>query len=265
MSQENVEVVQAAYDAWNAGDMDALGELYDAEAVTRPLESWPEQATAVGREAVMRVWKQLRETFDADAAETVSVVEVGDRVAVRTIWHGTGHGPETAFEMTMIYTVRNRRIFYLESFWDHAEALETLGLSVEEMSKENVEVVRQLYEAFNEGTMDLDLWHTDAELRPALIGGGLLEGAVYRGHEGVSEFVALQGETWESVVAKPVEIRDLGRYLLVETRLQAVGRASGIELSDVTWNMFEIRDGKVANWRVFTEKQQALEALGLEE
>jgi ketosteroid isomerase-like protein len=140
MSQENVEVVQAAYDAWNAGDMDALGELYDAEAVTRPLESWPEQATAVGREAVMRVWKQLRETFDADAAETVSVVEVGDRVAVRTIWHGTGHGPEAAFEMTMIYTVRNRRIFYLESFWDHAEALETLGLSVEEMSKENVEV-----------------------------------------------------------------------------------------------------------------------------
>jgi ketosteroid isomerase-like protein len=133
------------------------------------------------------------------------------------------------------------------------------------MSQENVELVRRLYQAFSEGTTDLDLWHTDAELRPALIGGGLLEGAVYRGHEGVSEFVAMQTETWESVIAEPVEIRDLGRYVLVETRLQAVGRASGIELSDVTWNTFEIHDGKVANWRVFTEKQQALEAVGLSE
>jgi len=128
-----------------------------------------------------------------------------------------------------------------------------------------VELVRRPYQAFSEGTADLDLWHTDAELRPALIGGGLLEGAIYRGHEGVSEFVAMQAETWESVIAEPVEIRDLGRYVLVETRLQAVGRASGIELSDVTWNTFEIHDGKVANWRVFTEKQQALEAVGLSE
>jgi ketosteroid isomerase-like protein len=128
-----------------------------------------------------------------------------------------------------------------------------------------VELVRRLYQSFNEGTMALDLWHTDAELRPALIGGGLLEGAIYRGHEGVSEFVAMQAETWESVIAEPVDIRDLGTYLLVETRLQAVGRASGIELSDVTWNVFEVRNGKVANWRVFTEQRQALEAVGLSE
>jgi hypothetical protein len=67
------------------------------------------------------------------------------------------------------------------------------------------------------------------------------------------------------VIAEPVDIRDLGSYLLVETRLQAVGRASGIELSDVTWNVFEVRNGKVANWRVFTEQRQALEAVGLSE
>jgi ketosteroid isomerase-like protein len=133
------------------------------------------------------------------------------------------------------------------------------------MSQENVEIVRRLYQAFSEGTADVSLWHTDAELRPALFGGGLVEGAVYRGHEGVSEFVATQAETWESVTATPVEIRDLGAHLLVETRLHAVGRASGVELSDLTWNMIEIRDGKVARLCVFTEKQRALEAAGLTE
>ena len=32
MSQENVEIVRAAYDAWNAGEMDALSDLYDPDA-----------------------------------------------------------------------------------------------------------------------------------------------------------------------------------------------------------------------------------------
>jgi ketosteroid isomerase-like protein len=133
------------------------------------------------------------------------------------------------------------------------------------MSQENVELVRRLYQEFNEGTMDLSLWHKDAVLRPALFGGGLVEGSIYRGHEGVSEFVAMQAETWQSATAEAVEIRDQGTHVLVETRLQAVGRSSGIELSDVTWNMFEIRDGKVAKWRVFTDKQRALEAAALSE
>jgi ketosteroid isomerase-like protein len=134
------------------------------------------------------------------------------------------------------------------------------------MSRENVELVRSLYKAFNEGTaVELvpDLWHEDVELRPALIGGGVLEGAVYRGHEGVLEFLAVQAETWERVTIEPVDIRDLGTYLLVETRLQAVGRASGVELAQVTWNRWEIRNGKVASLRVFTEQAEALEAVGL--
>jgi ketosteroid isomerase-like protein len=136
------------------------------------------------------------------------------------------------------------------------------------MSHENAELVRRLYQAFNEGTGDdlvPDLWHEDVELRPALIGGGLLEGTVYRRHEGVLEFLAMQAETWESVTVEPVDIRDLGVYLLVETRLRAVGRASGVELTQVTWNRFEIRNGKVASMRVFTEQEEALDAVGLRE
>ncbi len=32
-------------------------------------------------------------------------------------------------EITNVFTVRKGRIVHLEFFWDHAEALETLGLS----------------------------------------------------------------------------------------------------------------------------------------
>ena len=42
MSQENVEVVQAALEAWNAGDMEALRELYDPNVIMRMPDDWPE-------------------------------------------------------------------------------------------------------------------------------------------------------------------------------------------------------------------------------
>jgi ketosteroid isomerase-like protein len=42
MSQENVEIVRRAYAAWNAGDMEALRELYDPDVIMRAIEGWPE-------------------------------------------------------------------------------------------------------------------------------------------------------------------------------------------------------------------------------
>ena len=130
MSQENVEVVRASFVAWNAGDMDAFRELYDTDAILRTVEGWPEPGPYVGREAVWREIEQLRDSWDADAFEQVSdFIDVGDRVAVRFIWRSEGRGPEAAMEYTHVYTVRKGKIFGVEFFSDHAEALEAVGLS----------------------------------------------------------------------------------------------------------------------------------------
>jgi uncharacterized protein len=130
MSQENVDVVRAGYEAWNRGDMDALRETHDPDVFARPLDGWPEPGPFVGREAVMRQFEQLRETWDADALEPVGdFVHGADRVVSRLIWHGAGHGPESNMEFTVVYTLRKGRIAFLEYFWDHAEALEAVGLS----------------------------------------------------------------------------------------------------------------------------------------
>jgi ketosteroid isomerase-like protein len=130
MSQENVEFIQASFEAWNAGDMDAVREHYDPDAILRAPEGWPEPGPFVGREAIMREFEQLRLTWEADAAEPISdFIDAADRVVVRFVWRGAGRGPDSTLKLTGVYTVRNRRIFYVEFFWDHAEALETLGLS----------------------------------------------------------------------------------------------------------------------------------------
>jgi ketosteroid isomerase-like protein len=135
------------------------------------------------------------------------------------------------------------------------------------VSSENVEVVRRVFDGFNDGDAEavVELWAPGAEWRPAFIGGGLMEGAVYRGHAGVREFIEIQNDTWETVVAEPATIRDLGEHALVEVHLSAVGRTSGIPVDRVTWNVFAIRDGKIAAGRVYTTKSEALEAVGLRE
>ena len=85
-AQESVEIVRAAFAAWNAGDMDAVREAFDPDAIMRMPEGWPEPGPFVGRDAVMRQVEQQRETWDSDSLELISdLIDVGDRVAVRFI------------------------------------------------------------------------------------------------------------------------------------------------------------------------------------
>jgi ketosteroid isomerase-like protein len=47
MSEGNVEVVQASFEAWNAGDMDALRETHDPNVIARALEGCQEREEAL--------------------------------------------------------------------------------------------------------------------------------------------------------------------------------------------------------------------------
>jgi ketosteroid isomerase-like protein len=130
MSQENVEIVKAGFEAWNAGDMDAWASFLAPDVIWRLPQDWPEPGPYAGREAVLRQAQQGREAWNADAAEPISdFIHAADRVVVRFVWRGQGHGPESNMQLTCVYTVRKGKVIAFEFFWDHAEALEALGLS----------------------------------------------------------------------------------------------------------------------------------------
>jgi ketosteroid isomerase-like protein len=130
VSQENVEVVRAGFEAWNAGDMHALRELYDPDVIMRAVEGWPEPGPYVGREAVMRQFEQMRDTWDSDTVEFITpFIDIADHVVVRYLWRGMGEGPESNMELTALFTLRKGKVFNQEFFWDHAEALEAVGFS----------------------------------------------------------------------------------------------------------------------------------------
>lgn len=129
MSQENVETVRAGFEAWNAGGMDAYGALLDPNVTLLAPRGWPEQGPFVGRAAVLRQFKGVRDAWDADAAEpNADFKDLGDRVLASFFWRGTGHGPDASAEMWRLFTLRDGMHVAFEFFWDKGEALETAGL-----------------------------------------------------------------------------------------------------------------------------------------
>ena len=132
------------------------------------------------------------------------------------------------------------------------------------MSEENVDIVRRAVESFNElgfdsvGTSDLvtdDVEFHEPPEQPAP--------RVARGREEVRTLAGEFDSAWEEHKSEPQEIRavDADRVLLVTVE-HFKGR-DGIELEAPLASIFTLRDGKIARWQAFWDKQKALEAAGL--
>ena len=89
--------------------------------------------------------------------------------------------------------------------------------------------------------------------------------AVYRGHEGVREWLAHQREVWQSQRYEPEELIAVGEdRVLAALRFVSVGR-DGIETVAHIATLTTIRAGKVTRMQAFITKAAALEAAGLSE
>jgi len=133
------------------------------------------------------------------------------------------------------------------------------------VSQENVEIVRRGFEAYSRRDVDGFLSYLDAafELHSAIIGGA--EGKVYRGHNGVREWLADSDESFDDLRIESTEFRDLGDRVLVLGRIRARGRESGLELDSPTGWVCTVRDGKLVTAEGFLSRAEALEAVGLRE
>jgi ketosteroid isomerase-like protein len=131
MSQENVELVIAASDAYNAGDMDAMMSFYAPDVEVYPDVGFPEARPLIGREEFMG-WLRGIDAAWVDAKWATSEVFALDdsRVVYRGDWGGEGlaSGIETASSITGVFTIRDGQISRLEFFFDHDAALEAVGL-----------------------------------------------------------------------------------------------------------------------------------------
>jgi ketosteroid isomerase-like protein len=133
------------------------------------------------------------------------------------------------------------------------------------MSQENVEIVRDLVEAWNRRDFEGVLGYIDrrVEFHPGLLPPG--EDTEYLGREGVRKWLRNLDDAWKGVAVEPEE-----RITVATDRLLAIDRwrfegRDGIELEELLPTLFTFRDGLIVRIDGFTEKGEALEAAGLSE
>ena len=108
----------------------------------------------------------------------------------------------------------------------------------------------------------LDLLDPDVEWVPIL---AVLEGRVYRGHKDVQRWVEDLDPDWEFFEVYYEEVHDFGDRVLIFGHWRARGRASGVESEQPAIWLYEMKGGKVVRMHTFTDRAEALEAVGLSE
>jgi ketosteroid isomerase-like protein len=118
-------------------------------------------------------------------------------------------------------------------------------------------------EAFNHavatGDVDpyLEFLSPDISYAPAT---AAVEGITYEGKDAVREYLAGISETWNGLECEPLEFRDVGGCLVMFGRWRASGEASGVTVDSPLLVVHEIRDGKIAWLRAFTDEEEAFAA-----
>src|SRR5215207_6849074 len=98
------------------------------------------------------------------------------------------------------------------------------------MSEENIEIVSQLIQAFNQRDLAAMTERFDPEIEWMPGGPAAVERAVYRRRDEVSGGFAATWETWEVFHLEEHEARDLGDAVLWLGRARLKGGASHLEL-----------------------------------
>ena len=131
MSEENVELVRRAYEAFNRGDpegmvADAAPEFEYVTTGAIPGAGGEYGGTEQFRQFVDRWWGEFHEP----RVEVQELIDAGDQVLASLTFRGRGKqsGVETNWGLWQLWTLRDGKAVHGQGFTSRAEALEAAGL-----------------------------------------------------------------------------------------------------------------------------------------
>jgi len=133
MSQENVEIVKAAYEAFANGGLDRWVEEFAEDVEYRAVEGAPDDVGPIrGREslrAYCQDWIDMCDVFWFEAGEVIDAG--GDTVVAVERYGGRAKlsGVETDQTEWEVFTIRGGKIARCREYGTRDEALEAAGLS----------------------------------------------------------------------------------------------------------------------------------------
>ena len=131
MSQENVEIVRAANEAWLSGDLAAALELFAETLVTTQPPTQADARAYVGHDGLLQALTDWGGQWDEWQIALVRVIDADPYVVSVHQQRGRGRtsGIEVATELGSVYNVEGGKIVRWQMFFSEQEALEAVGLS----------------------------------------------------------------------------------------------------------------------------------------
>ena len=132
------------------------------------------------------------------------------------------------------------------------------------MSQENVRLVERAIAALNardiEGSRACCTENVKLETPMAAVGG------VYEGIDGIRRFLDDVEDAAPDFRMEFDGVEEVdSKRMLAFLRFSSTGRASGIRLAAPLTNVYDLIDGKISHVRIFLDREEALQAVGLEE
>jgi uncharacterized protein len=127
------------------------------------------------------------------------------------------------------------------------------------MPPSNVDVVRTVVEAFNRADFQtaMELCTEDVEFDWSR---RMIDGEGFKGRDESRRFLQGVLEIFEEIHIPADELTDLGNgVVLLYGKARFKGRASGLDVEAAAANLWTVRDGKVARFRFYQTKEEALE------
>ena len=132
------------------------------------------------------------------------------------------------------------------------------------MSQENVEIVREAFEAFLGGDQEKTAQLVDPALEFHGTIGGLQEGQIAHGQSEIDQtFESEDLEAWEERRLEPEEFLDAGEDVVVLLHEYRRGKGSGVELETETAVVVTVSGGRVVRIQGYMDREAALAAVGL--
>jgi uncharacterized protein len=133
MSQENVEIIRKAFEAFNAGDRAVFLGLYDEDIVLHIAAPSLDAGSYYGADEVERQYTRMFAPFgETYEVEIEQLIDAGDSVVVFNRDKGRGVRSGVAVEglpSSGIFTMRGGRIIRIDHLADRTEALNAVGLA----------------------------------------------------------------------------------------------------------------------------------------
>jgi ketosteroid isomerase-like protein len=128
MSQHNVERVKSGFAAHNRGDLDALVELYDPDAVFETLLLGIHH----GNEAIRLIYEENQRTLSGYDVVPVELIDAGDKVVAVAQAVGSGPASQIAVDepFAFVFTFKGERIVREQAFRNREEALQEVRLTM---------------------------------------------------------------------------------------------------------------------------------------